>query len=92
MFISLCCQTGTCVSTECRVPYYFMKSRNVKDTLCVWLQVEALVDSIECHMLVDLQNRVTRDMTQVQTEMIRNDGTLPTEVWKKLVRAPAADL
>ena len=50
------------------------------------MQVEVLVNSLECRMIEELQANAASQLYQLQTEMIRDDGALPTDVWKKLVR------
>ncbi|XP_068195776.1 coiled-coil domain-containing protein 162-like [Antennarius striatus] len=46
-------------------------------------QLHKLLESTECDMIRALQRRIGRDLTLVVSERTRQDGVLPTELWKK---------
>ena len=49
-------------------------------------QLVKLLEGLELHMIHELQKKVAREHSLVLAERAREEGTLPTDVWKKPVR------
>uniref|UniRef100_A0A4W3J7T5 Coiled-coil domain-containing protein 162 n=1 Tax=Callorhinchus milii TaxID=7868 RepID=A0A4W3J7T5_CALMI len=49
------------------------------------LQLHKILESMECHMIYELQKKVAKEMTLVMSERAREDATLPTDLWKRSV-------
>ncbi|XP_043924848.1 uncharacterized protein LOC122799665 [Protopterus annectens] len=48
-------------------------------------QLQKILESLECHMITEVQKKVTKEMTLVISERARQDSGLPTELWKHAV-------
>ncbi|NXT76678.1 CC162 protein, partial [Zapornia atra] len=45
-------------------------------------QLQKLLESLEIHMIRDVQKKINQEMTLVTSERARQDSSLPTELWK----------
>ncbi|XP_009324699.1 PREDICTED: coiled-coil domain-containing protein 162-like [Pygoscelis adeliae] len=48
-------------------------------------QLQKLLESLEIHMIHDVQKKINQEMTLVTSERARQDSSLPTELWKHRV-------
>ena len=48
-------------------------------------QLVQLLEVLELHMIHELQKKVAREHSLVTAERAREEGTLPTDLWKKQV-------
>ncbi|XP_009287481.1 PREDICTED: coiled-coil domain-containing protein 162 [Aptenodytes forsteri] len=48
-------------------------------------QLQKLLESLEIHMIHDVQKKINQEMTLVTSERARQDSSLPTEIWKHRV-------
>ncbi|NXT88571.1 CC162 protein, partial [Anhinga rufa] len=48
-------------------------------------QLQKLLESLEIHMIHDVQKKINREMTLVTSERARQESSLPTELWKHRV-------
>ncbi|NXV45796.1 CC162 protein, partial [Uria aalge] len=48
-------------------------------------QLQKLLESLEIHMIHDVQKKINQEMTLVTSERARQESSLPTELWKRRV-------
>ncbi|NXS48497.1 CC162 protein, partial [Balaeniceps rex] len=48
-------------------------------------QLQKLLESLEIHMIHDVQKKINQEMTLVTSERARQESSLPTELWKHRV-------
>ncbi|NXY72153.1 CC162 protein, partial [Glareola pratincola] len=68
------------MSTQCILP-----PRGASEIEMKVHQLRKLLESLEIHMIHDVQKKINQEMTLVTSERARQESSLPTELWKNRV-------
>ncbi|XP_048793577.1 uncharacterized protein LOC125689888 isoform X1 [Lagopus muta] len=64
---------------------HVLPPRGVSETEMKVHQLQKLLESLEIHMIHDVQKKIKQEMTLVISERARQESSLPTELWKHRV-------
>uniref|UniRef100_G1NL70 Coiled-coil domain containing 162 n=1 Tax=Meleagris gallopavo TaxID=9103 RepID=G1NL70_MELGA len=64
---------------------HVLPPRGVSETEMKMYQLQKLLESLEIHMIHDVQKKIKQEMTLVISERARQESSLPTELWKHKV-------